>query len=325
MHRISILFLLFIALNAGCIRHNKDSGKIITATLKGPSAMAMIQMIDEKPSLEGGISTEFIIRNEPNQVKAMIMKGEADFAVIPSTMGALLYNKDQPYLLAAIPVWGTLYLFGKDTTIRSWQDLKGKKISVLARGMTPDIVFRYLAERMGLNPSKDMILDYSFPTHIELANAMASGISDLGVVSEPLVSMIMEKNPAVSPILDLDQEWRKITADSIPFAQTALLVRKELAERSPGLVNEYLSLLNRSIMWVNQNPVQASRLIVQYEVLPDTSLARKSIPRCNLRYAQAYKEMKGINEYLKVFYNFNPLIIGGKLPDEKFYYKEQAD
>ena len=287
--------------------------------------MAMIRMIDDKPFLQGDTPSEFIIRNEPNQVKTMIMEGSVDFAVIPSTMAALLYNNEIPYILAAIPVWGSLYLFGNDTSIHNWADLKGKKVSLMARGMTPDIMFRYLAINNGIDPDKDIELDYSFPNHIELANAIAAGVSDLGVISEPLVTLVMAKNFGILPILDLNLEWQKLFGDSIPFVQTALMVKREIAENSPEIVDEYLELLQESISWVNQNPLEASKLIVQYDILPDTFMAMRSIPRCNLHYAQAFKEMKGIQEYLKVFYTFNPQIIGGKLPDEKFYYKEQAD
>ncbi len=287
--------------------------------------MAMIRMIDEKPLLNKTVPTSYIIRNEPDQVKTMIMQEIVDFAVLPSTMAALIYNKGIPYILAAIPVWGTLYLSGQDTSIHTWNDLKGKKISLMARGMTPDIMFRYLAIKNGIDPDKELKLDYSFPGHIELANAIAAGVSHLGVISEPLVSMVMEKNSKIIPILDLNLEWQKIFNDSIPFAQTALLVKRDLAEKSPEIVDDYLKNLENSIVWVNYYPVEASRLIVKYDILPDTLLAQKSIPRSNLHYVQAFKEMKGIQEYLKVFYTFNPLIIGGKLPDEKFYYKTQAD
>jgi hypothetical protein len=50
-------------------------------------------------------------------------------------------------------------------------------------------------------------------------------------------------------------------------------------------------------------------------------IARNSIPYCNLNYSQAWEAREGINEYFKVFYNFSPLILGGSLPDEDFYYK----
>jgi len=308
-----------------CVSPEKEKKEILTATLKGPSAMAMIKMIEEKPVLNARYNTVFEIKNEPNQVKALILKGTPDFAVVPTTMAALLYNMGQDYILAAIPVWGSLYLFGNDTTIRSWNDLKDKRISLMSKGNTPDVLFRYLASANGLDPEKDLQLDYSFPGHIELANAISSGISDLGVISEPMVSLVQQKNPMVKPLMDLNREWEKKFGDTIPFAQTALLVKKEFLAQHPEEVAEYLRKTEESVNWVNHFPNEAASMIKKYDILPDSVLALNSIPRCNIKYASAEQEKSGIQEYLKVFYTFNPLIIGGKLPDEKFYYQKPAN
>ncbi|MFW5645288.1 MAG: ABC transporter substrate-binding protein, partial [Bacteroidota bacterium] len=247
------------------------------------------------------------------------------FAVLPSTLGALVYNKTGNYILAGIPVWGTLYLFGSDTSITTWEDLKGKKVSLMGRGMTPDIMFRFLAEQNGLNPDRDMELDYSFPTHIELANAIAAGVSKLGVISEPLVSLVMARNPNIQPLINFNREWIRLFGPDIPFAQTALLVHHEFAENHPELVDDYLQKLDMSIQRVNHQPEEAAKLIVKHNILPDKSIAKRSIPRSNLHLSYAGEEIKGIHEYFKVFYNFNPLILGGKLPDEEFYYKKKPD
>ena len=298
---------------------------VITATLKGPSAIAMIRMIEDQPVLGGKYKTVFEIKNEPDQVKAVIMEGSPEFAVVPTTMAALLYNKGQEYILAAIPVWGTLYLFGSDTSIHNWQSLKGKKVSLMAKGSTPDVLFRYLALANGLDPEKDIMLDYSFPGHIELANAIASEVSELGVISEPLVSLVQKKNMKVQPLMDLNLEWEKQFGDSIPLAQTALLVKKEFLKEHPQLVEEFLSELEKSADWVNNHPNEAASLIKKFDILPDSLTALISIPRCNIKFGSASMEKHGIQEYLKVFYNFNPLITGGKLPDEAFYYQKQAD
>jgi NitT/TauT family transport system substrate-binding protein len=318
------LFLVSLILATNCQSLPNQKTTILTATLKGPSAMAMISMIENKPVLGNQFQTVFEIKNEPNQVKAMIMEGIPDFAVVPTTMAALLYNKGQDYIIAAIPVWGTLYLFGSDTSIHSWDDLIGKRVSLMGKGNTPDVLFRYLAKANGIDPAKDIQLDYSFPGHIELANAIASGISDLGVISEPMVSLVQQKNPKVKPLIDLNLEWEKQFGDSIPFAQTALLVKKEFLKTQPRLVEEYLLKLEECISWVNNNPNEAAALIKKYDILPDSSLALVSIPRCNIKFGPVSKEKAGIQEYLKVFYIFNPLIIGGKLPDEDFYYQEQT-
>ncbi|MCB8995141.1 MAG: ABC transporter substrate-binding protein [Bacteroidales bacterium] len=325
MQLLKLSGLFAILLLTACRPSEKKPDSVLTATLKGPSAMAMIKMIKDKPVLGKGYSTVFEIKNEPMQVQAMIMEGKPDFAVVPSTMAALLYNKGQDYQLAAIPVWGSLYLFGSDTSIHKWSDLKARRISLMARGNTPDVLFRYLASVNGLEADRDYQTDYSFAGHIELANAIASGVSDLGVISEPLVSMVQKRNPAVKPLLDLNLEWYNKFGDSIPFTQTALLVKRQFAINHPEIVSEYLDRLKESVEWVNSHPEQAASLIVKYEILPDSALALVSIPRSNLKFALASKEKKGIQEYLKVFYNFNPLIIGGKLPDDEFYYQKPAD
>lgn len=323
----SILLLIPAALSLTACNNQKTTEairpKVVTATLNGPSAMAMIRMIEAEPLLDSATGTEFIIKNEPNQIRALMFREEIDFAVLPSTMGALLYNTTGKYILAAVPVWGTLYLAGQDSTIKEWSDLKGKKISLMARGMTPDIVFRYLAEKNGLNPEKDIVPDYSLPTHIELSNAIAAGRSELGVLSEPLLSLVMMQNSKVRPLLDFNEEWLKISGQSIPFAQTALLVKKSFANQHPDLVDAYLKLLEESINWANTNQAEAAALIVKHNILPSERLAEESIPRCNLQYSQAWKEMKGIEEYFRVFYEFSPLVVGGKLPDDGFYYREK--
>ena len=284
----------------------------------------MIKMMEEKPALNN-YKTSFILKNEPGQIRDLMFREAVDIAVLPTTMAALLYNKGLPYILAAIPVWGTLYLYGSDSDISSWEDLKGKTVSLMGKGMTPDVLFRFLAKENGLEPEIDFFTDYSFPTHIELANAIAAGVSKLGVISEPQVSMVIRKNPDVRVMLDLNKEWNIVFGDSIPLAQTALLVHKDLAANHPDIIIAYFKHLEESINWVNENITEASELIEKYNILPDKQLAEISIPRCNLHFMEAWKGRKGIEEYLKVFYNFNPQSIGGKLPDEFFYFKKQTD
>ncbi|HYX08798.1 MAG TPA: ABC transporter substrate-binding protein [Bacteroidales bacterium] len=318
--QLSLALGLLFLLSCSSGGKKKPANTITIVTLRGPSAISMIKMIDS-PKMDKHIELQFIIKDDPNQVKPYLVRGEADFAVLPSTMAAVLYNQGLPYQLTSIPLWGTLHLFGSDTTIHSWQDLKGTRVYSMARGMTPDIVFRYLLNAHGLQPDKDVTLDYSFPTHRDLANAVAAGRASLGVISEPLVSMVISRNPKVHEIFDLDKEWNKATHDSIPFAQTALIVNKKFAESNPDKVMAFLDFYKEACQWINTHPAKGSKLIVTSRILPDTLVARKSIPGCNIRFANAWPVRNQINDYFNVFYTFNPDMLGGKLPDEEFYYQ----
>jgi NitT/TauT family transport system substrate-binding protein len=318
MRGIFLSGITFIFLLVSCNRSVKSGAEnhaYTIATLKGPSSMGMIFMIDSLSKSESG-KIKAVIEDEPIQVRKMMLEGTADFAVLPATMAAILYNKGLDYKLIAIPVWGTLYLFGNDTTIGSWQDLKGRTVHVMAKGMTPDVLFRNLLQGNGIIPDAEVSLDYSFPTHIELANAVAAGRAELAVISEPMVSLVMKNSTKGKPILDLNLEWEKL--QGMPMAQTAFLVKEALTNEHPQLVEQILTAYENSTRRVNEDPHTAAALIVRYDILPDSLVALQSIPRSNLRFVRANRIETEIQEYLKVFYEMNPEIIGGKLPDENF-------
>ncbi len=309
-----VIFLVFLF---SFCRTDVEKSSAIIVSLKGPSSMGIIRFID---SIYNGNNKaiKISILDEPIRVRNMMLDGTADFVLLPSTMAALLYNKGLDYKLAGIPVWGTLYLFGRDTTINSWEDLRNKRVYVMARGMTPDVLFRFLLEENGINPEKDIILDYSFPTHIDLANAVAAGQAGLGVLSEPQVSLVTARNKNVHAIFDLNSEWNKVRG--FPIAQTAFVVKGSTLQSEPEMVGKIIAACERSVKWVNNYPDSAARLIVKYNILPDHEVAISSIPRSNMNFIRAYGIRNEIEKYFDVFYKMNSDIIGGKLPDENFYH-----
>ncbi len=322
MSKKPVLFILVIIIvAAGCggnARNSESKTSYTVATLKGPSSMAMIRLIDSiNSTADPGIRIDIL--DEPTQVRKMVLDGSADFAILPTTTAAIIYNKDVDYKLIAIPVWGTLYLLGSDTAITGWEDLRNKTVNVMGRGITPDIMFRHLLQKNGIDPEKEITLDYRFPSHIDLANAVASGQAKLGVVSEPQVSLVLSKNKDLRPILDLNLEWSK--QQEIPIAQTAFLCSGGMIKENVGIVEQLISAYERSTLWVNEHPDSAALLIVKYGILPDYEVALGSIPRSNLNFVRADTIQSQIKEYFEIFYTMNPDIIGGKIPDENFFYK----
>ena len=319
--RVNLLFIIVLAVLGGSCknpaRNTADRSSIIIASLKGPSSMCLIKLID---SINNDVNADIKIEilDEPIQVRKMMLDGSAGFALLPTTMASILYNKGLDFRLIAIPVWGTMYLFGEDTTIKCWEDLRNRRVNVMAKEMTPDVLFRHLLEKNGINPEKDIILDYSFPTHIDLANAVAAGQVKLGVLSEPQVSLVMKSNKNVHPIFDLNSEWNKI--EGIPIAQTAFMGKESILRNEPEMVEKIVHACERSVQWVNNNPDSAAALIVKYKILPDMEVAFNSIPRSNMNFRMASEIRDQITEFLDIFYKMNPDIIGGKLPDENFIY-----
>lgn len=293
--------------------HTAGSSRIVVAALRGPSAVGMIQMIDSLAQTTDAL-IEVRILDEPLQVRKMMLDGSADFAVLPTTMAALLYNKGIDYQLAAVPIWGTLYLCGTGSTITDWQSLRGKKVYLMAKGMNPDILFRHLLIKNGLQPYVDVDLDYRFPTHIDLANATMAGRTGLSVISEPYLSQALNRNKSLNIIFDLGEEWEK--QEQMPLPETAFICSSSVSETAYSLVmNSY----RRSIEWVVAHPDKAARLCIVHGINADAKAVETSVERSHFRFVEAKDIKPVVNNYLQVFFEMDPKTTGNRLPDERFY------
>ncbi len=311
--------VFFIAVLAGCSpKSTHDS--IDFLTLKGPSAMGMVYLLDSPTAvIPEKLNIEII--DEPMTVRARMLKESPEFAVLPMNMAAILYNMGLPYRLIAVPVWGTLYLVGNDTARADWPSLKNSTIHVMGKGSTPDILFRCLLKKHGIDPDRDLVLDYSFPTHIDLANAVIAGRAPLAVLSEPMASLAMQKNPAILQKLDLNREWAASFPENPQLPQTAFLGRTDYIRAHPEQAELICSAWARSEKAVNSNPEAAALRISAHGILPAGDVALRSIPRSNLSFRLASEIRPTIMEYLSVFYTFNPDAVGGRMPDEKFIFE----
>ena len=240
MRRI-ILALFIICITISCQNRKDSSEKTIRiASLKGPSAITLLHMMEEIKELDG-YQMDYLILSEPNQVRSLLIQEKIDIALVPTNLGAILFNSEIPYKMAMITGWGNLFLCGSDETINSFADLKDKRVYSMARGLSPDITLRYLISQSGLKPDEDVIIDYSFPTHIDLANAVRANRVPIAILPEPFLSMVILDNPEISTLINLNKEWEQITGNGLPL--TALMVHNSLIER-PETLNKILILVD---------------------------------------------------------------------------------
>lgn len=296
-----------------------ERNRFQVAVLKGPSAMSMVRLINEGFTCHGK-KAEFRIYNEPDQVKALMVRRQAEIVLLPANLAAILYNKGvSDYALVAVPVWGSLYLAGTDTTVHSLEDLRQKTIYLMARGATPDIVFRFLLKTYNIDPEKDVMLDYTFNGHFELASAITAGRAPLGVISEPFVSLSASKNNNVKPLISLEEIWNQVHDDSVPMVQTAVMVRRDFLEKNKEIVNEFFMQYKEGVAWIQNNCRRAGLLVAGLEIVPDENVACDALKRCHIRFAFAWDEREKLDRYWKILFTFNPDAVGGKLPDLQFY------
>lgn len=294
----------------------------MTINVAGPSGaptLSMIKMFKENPSFGDHINMNYESVKSPDSMAARIISGEIDIAVVPTNLAASLYNRDVEYTLVGSSVWGILYMVGNEE-INSFEDLKGKEIHTIGRGLTPDIVLRYVLSNNGIDPENDVTLTY-MGEGAELASGFISGNAQIAVIPEPALSNVMLKKPDTVMLFDLQQEWSKLTEED-SYPQASLIIKNELIENHPEFVEQFIKEYEESINWLNQNPELAGEYSEELETGLSKPAVINGLERSNIKFVRAKDAKSAIEKYLTVLHDYQKETVGGKLPDEGFYYQK---
>lgn len=327
MKRISLFLVLILVLSmvvVGCNNSTpsndnpKEPVDVVIGGLKGPSSMGMIKVIDEA-SISENYNTSFIIEGAPDALTGKLINGEVQIAALPTNLASVLYNRTEGKIqFLALDMLGVIHIVGTEN-ISSLEDLEGKTLHISGKGSTPEYAVKYMLEQKGLSDKVELKF---YPDHTSLAQTVIAGDTSIAVLPQPFVTQVTMKNTDVKLLVDLNEAWNEIAGNNSTFAMSCLVINKEFAENNKEYVKEFLKQFEASVNWVNENPAEAGTLIEKHGILANAKLAELAVPNCNLVYQSAQESKNVVDGYLKVLYNFNPSAVGGKMPDEGFYYSE---
>ncbi len=310
------VLLWVLCLWGGAVWSENPTPVRVTA-LAGNIGLSMARMMDQPSSLK--VPTSFEVLKSPDLAVGKLIAGETDIAGLPISTAAMIYNKGVKIEVAAIIGWGLMYIVSSNNTIRHWRDLKGKEIYVSAKGAISDILLRYLISKNGLDPEKDVRIQY-ISSSVEIAQLVAAGKITLAAMPEPWVTEVLEKNNHLQVILDFQKEWQRVEKQSTAYPQTCIVVRQQFAKEHPEALRSFLKGLAASIDWTNRNPKEAGILAEKYVQISALSV-EKGLKRTHLKYDEAFKYRKVIESFLDRLVGFAPDSVGGKVPDEAFFYQ----
>ncbi|HZJ56711.1 MAG TPA: MqnA/MqnD/SBP family protein [Clostridia bacterium] len=327
MKKRLIIFVVILAVAivaiSGC--RGGDSAPSVTvkvAALNGPTGMGMVKMMEDAKE-NSSYNYEFSTVGAPDELSGKVISGEFQIAALPTNMASVIYNKTEGQIqLAAINTLGVLYILEDGEDIKEIADLKDKKLNASGKGATPDYILQYLLKENGLDPERDVEIDFSMQ-HADLAAAVAAGDVSIALLPEPHVTSGLMKNEEIRVALDVTKEWEKVAGDENPLPMGCIVVQKEFAENNPKIMDDFLAGYEESVKWVNENPEEAGQLIEKHGILPNAKLAEKAIPKSNIVFLDGKGSKGPMDAFLKVLHDLNPASVGGKLPDEAFYYTKE--
>ena len=289
------------------------------AGLKGPTTMGMVKLMDDQAALETP-AYQVEMYGSADEIVPLLTKGELDMAAIPANLAATLYQKTNGAVqVAAVNTLGVLYVVTTGQPVESIADLAGKTIYSTGKGTTPEYVLNYLLTQNGLDPQKDVTVEYKSEATEVLATLQAASGDAVAVLPQPYVTAAQAQVEGLTVALDLTQEWNKVNQDS-QLITGVLVVRTEFAQQNPEAVTSFLQDYKNSIQWVNQNTAEAAELIAQASIVAKAPLAQKALPACNLVYMDGAEMKQALSGYLEVLFNQSADSVGGALPDDAFYY-----
>jgi len=319
----------FIALWLGLLSLSFGAEKLEKIVIAGPFSSIshpVFRMIETNSLSDVSNKIEFRLWQNPDELRAMLLKKEVQFVALPTNVAVNLYNKKEPIRLLNVPVWGILEILSRDSTLKHIEDFKGKEIVVPFRADMPDIVLQALIKQSGLDAKKDFTLKY-VPNPPDAMQMLLLRRADHVLLAEPATSMAMRKTgsfptsiiaPELYRSLNLQSEWGRLFNTESKIPQAALSVVGEVDENVIKRFNEEYA---KALTWYETHPQEAGVLVEKELKIFKAEAISDSIAHTKFDLKSAKQSKESLEKFFEIIMQIEPKLIGSKMPDSGFYYK----
>ena len=304
-----------------------DACDVQVGLIMGPPSMGLGYFMDEAEAGNTYNNYSFTVEGiDYSALAAKLNQGTYDIITCPSNVSAILYNnKDLNDSAEVISInnLGLLHILTTDTSINSMEDLKGRTVYSIGEGGPPEYTFEYLLDKYGLTGQ----VNFSFrSTPFEVLNLLQDEPGAIALLPQPFVEVAkLLVNDLRTPI-DVTKAWDELNvSNGAQSVTTVTVVRKKFLEEHRQAVEEYLEYAKKSTDYTLENVSQAAEWTEKYETFLNPDIALDAIPQCSICTITG-NEMKTIlSGFLQIMYELNPDAVGGKMPDDEFYYIPEAE
>jgi len=312
---ILILSILMAGVFTGCAPEAEEllTAPVKIGSLNGPTGIGMVKLLEEPDKYQ------VTMYQSPDEVVGKIISGEVDVASVPSNLAAVLYNKlEGDIVLIGVNTLGVLYIVENGEAVTDISDLKGKTIVASGKGGTPEFILNQLLVNAGLDPQKDLTVNWLM-NHTDVASTLMAKEGTIAMLPQPFTTIVTEKNPKVRVAVDMNAEWKTSQKTELPMG--VLIAQKSFVEDREADLTIFLKDYTASVDFVNSDAEAAASLVSEYGIIPDALIAKKAIPQCNIVFIPAQDGKADLVSFYEIISAMDPKSIGGTMPDENFYFK----
>lgn len=291
------------------------------AVMTGPTAIGLVKVMSDAEAGTAKNDYHFNVYGTPDEISTGLMKGDLDLACVPSNLASVLYNKTEGKIItAAINTLGVLYIVETGEGIQTVEDLRGRTIYSTGQGTTPEFTLRYLLAQSGIDPDKDVTIEYKSEA-AEVAAVLAEAEDAVAMLPQPYVVAAMNQNANLRIALSVTEEWEKLSEDST-VVTGVLVARKSFVEENAEAFENFLAEYEVSAAYANEQMEETAVLLEHFDIFK-AAIAKKAIPYCNVTLITGEDMKTLISSYLQVLYDQKPGAVGGRMPADDFYYRPE--
>lgn len=316
----SILMLtVILCMLSGCAEVSTDNEKIKIGFLSGPTAMGAAKLLYDCKSGTGAQQYEYSIQTEAAALAPALVKGDIDIAAMPANLASIVYNNQNGGIkVLAINTLGVLYIVERGDSIHSVSDLSGRRLLATGGGAVPEYSLRYILKQSGLEGENAPQIQWCSDTS-EVLSYLEADETAAAMLPQPFVTAAQLKTDGLRVALDLNAEWEHLNGGQ-PMVTGVVCVRTEFAETHPELVKAFMQEYAASVDYVKKNTAEAAKMIAELGIVK-AEVAQKALDGLNICLITGNEMKTALSEYLRILHTTDLQSVGGKLPDEAFYYE----
>lgn len=310
MKKIFSLIILSLIL-IGCSNDKKNEVTILV-----PNGIPLIALGD----LVNEYQVETVVG--PDLLTSGLITKSHDIIIAPLNLGAKLYlTNSSNYKLVAIITFGNTYLVSrKSTVLKNIFDVNGEEILAFGRNAVPDIILKKsldianVSAQINYQNGIDEVIPL-FLSNPNNPNDYTNNTPKYILAAEPYITKLELDYQMELNILNLQEV---LGNKQIP--QAAIFINPE--SKNYDILDNVLKKIENNIKRLNIDPKGYAKRIVskhQYFQNLGSTIIEKCIPRSNINYLVASKNIDLCEDFFEMLNEYNPNLLGGKIPDQEFY------